>query len=108
MNKVYISKEKNGQWQVDELQDYYFFKSTNFETNEEIIHILSWTRNFSLEHLDFEVVRVYDVEIDEKKYYFVVKSNKDDTWDVISKDPLELEKLLKDKNLLFIGEVKIV
>lgn len=108
MNKVYFDKEKYGQWLVDELEDYYFFKSVNFETNEETNHILSWTRNYSQEELNPEIVRVYDVEIDEKKYYFFVKLNKDNTWDIISKDALELEKLLKDKNLFFTGEVKVV
>jgi hypothetical protein len=53
------------------------------------------------------VDRVYDVEIDEKKYYFLFINN-GDGWDVISEDSMKLEKLLNDKNLFFTGDTKIV
>lgn len=108
MNKVYFDKEKYGQWVVEDLEDFYMFKAIDFQTNQESEHILSWTRNYSLDELDPNIVRVYDVEIDTNKYYFIVKSNTDGTWDVFSKDPMSLEKLLKDKNLFFTGEVKVV
>ena len=107
MGKVYFDKEKYGIWVVENLEDYYSFKAVNFETNEESNHILSWSRNYDLSDMNNNVDRVYDVEIDEKKYYFLFINN-GDGWDVISEDSMKLEKLLNDKNLFFTGETKIV
>ena len=107
MSRVYFDKEKKV-WFVDELEDFYMFKAIDFQTNEESDHILSWTRNYSLDEFDSNVVRVYDVEIDSIKYYFIVKSNVDNNWDIIAKDPMSLEKLINDKNLFFVGDIKII
>jgi len=105
MNRVYFDSEKK-KWFVDELEDYYMFKAVDFQSNQESDHILSWTRNYPLDGME-DVVRVYDVEIDEIKYHFFVRPY-DNIWSVTSKDPMELEKLLKDKNLFFVGDTKIV
>ena len=43
------------------------------------------------------------VIIDEEKYYFLFINN-GDGWNVISEDSIKLEKLLKDKNIVFTGE----
>jgi hypothetical protein len=108
MAKVYFDKHKYG-WMVKELEDsYYSFKAVNFETNEESNHILSWSRSYDLSDMDKKVDRVYDVEIDNEKYYFIFINNDDNEWSVIPEDPMKLEKLLRDKNLFFTGEVKIV
>jgi len=107
MEKVYFDKEKYGIWVVENLEDYYGFKAVNFETNEESNHILSWSRNYDLSDMSNDVDRIYDVEIDEEKYYFLFISN-GNGWDVVSEDSMKLEKLLKDKNLFFTGETKIV
>lgn len=106
--KVYFDKEKYGQWFVEDLEDFYIFKSVNYQTNEEVNQILSWSRNYSLENMNADVVRVYDVEIEDIKYYFLFRLNADGTWDVISEDPLKLEKLLNEKSLFFVGETKVV
>jgi hypothetical protein len=102
MKKVYFSKEGNGLF-VDSLEDYYNFKAVNFETKEESNHILSWSRNYDLSDMSDDVDRLYDVEIDGEKYYFLFISN-GDVWDVISEDSIKLEMLLKDKNIFFTGE----
>ena len=107
MRKVYFDKEKYGIWVVEDLEDYYSFKAVNFETNEESNHILSWSRNYDISDMSSNVDRIYDVEIDEKRYYFLFINNSNG-WDVISEDPIKLENLLKDKNLFFAGETKIV
>ena len=107
MAKVYFDKKKYG-WMVKELEDsYYSFKAVNFETNEESNHILSWSRNYDTSDMSSNVDRIYDVEIDEKRYYFLFINNSNG-WDVISEDPIKLENLLKDKNLFFVGETKII
>lgn len=108
MNKVYFDKEKYGQWFVEDLEDFYIFKSVNYQTNEEINQILSWSRNYPLQDLASEIVRVYDVEIEDIKYYFLFRLNADGTCDVIAEDPMKLEKLLNEKSLFFVGETKVV
>jgi hypothetical protein len=107
MEKVYFDKEKYGIWIVENLEDYYGFKAVNFETNEESNHILSWSRNYDLSDMSNNVDRIYDVEIDEEKYYFLFISN-GNGWDVVSEDSMKLEKLLNDTNLFFTGDTKII
>lgn len=105
MNRVYFDKEENG-WFVDSLEDYYMFKAVDFQTKQESDHVLSWTRNYPLDGLD-DVVRVYDVEIDNIKYHFLVRAY-ENVWSVVQKEPMALEKLLNDKNLFFVGDTKVV
>ena len=103
MSKVYFNKEKYGMWVVETLEDYYNFKAVNFETNEESNHILSWSRNHDKSNMSNDVDRVYDVEIDKEKYYFLFISD-GEFWNVISEDSMKLEKLLRENNLFFTGE----
>ncbi len=107
MAKVYFDKEKYGIWLVEDLEDYYNFKAVNFETKEESNHILSWSRNYDLSDMTNDIDRVYDVEIDGEKYYFLFIEN-GNGWDVISEDSMKLEKLLRETNLFFTGDTKIV
>jgi hypothetical protein len=102
MAKVYFDKDY-GIWVVEDLEDYYSFKAVNFETNEESNHILSWSRNYDESDVSEKVDRVYDVEIDEEKYYFLFISN-GKGWNVVSEDSMKLENLLKDKNIFFTGD----
>ena len=106
MVKVYFDKENHGHWVVKSLEDYYYFKAVDFQTNEESNHILSWSRNHSAD-LGEKVDRVYDVEIDEEKYYFLFIGN-GNGWNVIAEDSMKLEKLLRETNLFFTGDSKIV
>jgi len=46
---------------------------------------------------------VYDVEINDKKYYFLV-SLEDNIYKLRPENSIELEKLLNDTNIKFIGE----
>ena len=105
MTKVYFDKEKYGIWVVEDLEDYYEFKAVDFKTNEESNHILSWSRNYDLSDRVY-VDRIYDVEIDEEKYYFLFINN-GNGWDVISENSMKLEKLLNDKNIFFTGETLV-
>ena len=103
MDKVYFNKDYYGCWWLKELTDIYSFKSVNFETKEEVETILTWTRNIDLSEYDDSIVRMYDVEIDGEKYYFLASSEKGG-YLLESKDRLILEKLLNDKNIFFTGE----
>jgi hypothetical protein len=99
MKKVYFDKDQNS-WFVDDLEDIYLFKSVNFETNEEKHEVISWSRN---QDVPDGFIRVYDFELDGERYYFLFKSV-DYRYQVISKDSMELERLLRDKNIFFAGE----
>jgi hypothetical protein len=102
MDKVYFNKDYYGCWWLKELTDIYSFKAVNFQTNEEVETILTWTRNVDLSEYD-GIVRMYDVEIDDEKYYFLVSLEKGG-YLLESKDKFSLEKLLNDKNIFFTGE----
>lgn len=103
MDKVYFNKDYYGCWWLKELTDIYAFKAVNFQTNEEIETILTWTRNVDLSEYDKDIIRIYDVEIDNEKYYFLV-SPENGGYLLESKDKFILEKLLNDKNIFFTGE----
>jgi hypothetical protein len=106
MHKVYSDKENYGVWWVDDTTDYYYFKAINIMTNEEKNYILSWTRSIDIKEEE-NVVRIYDVEIEIngelKKYYFNFYYDKG-RYRVVAKDPLELEKLLRETDITFVGE----
>lgn len=102
MDKVYFNKDYYGCWWLKELTDIYSFKAVNFQTNEEVETILTWTRNVDLSEYD-GIVRMYDVEIEGEKYYFLVSLEKGG-YLLESKDKFSLEKLLNDKNIFFTGE----
>lgn len=105
-HKVHFDKEHYGVWWVDETTDYYYFKAINIMTNEEKEYILSWSRNVEITD---SAIRVYDVEFgigeDAKKYYFNFYYE-GDKYRVVARDPMELEKLLQETNICFVGETK--
>lgn len=106
MVKVYFDKKNH--W-VESLEDYYYFKAVDFQTKEESKHILSWSRNYDMINMDSNVDRIYDVEIDGEKYYFLfINNGNGNGWNVISEDSMKLEKLLRETNLFFTGDTKIV
>lgn len=101
MNKVYFDKEKK-HWFVNEPEDIYSFKSVNYETNEEKSQILSWTRNFDLTPYP-KHIRMYDVEIDGVKYFFLMRSE-GIRYIIETEDPIKLEQLIDTQKLFFVGE----
>jgi hypothetical protein len=104
MNKVYFDKEKN-QWFVNEPEDMYTFKSVNISTNEEINQILSWTRGFDMSNYPNHI-RVYDVEIDTIKYFFLMKKE-NNYYTIESENPMMLEKLINLENIFFVGDTQM-
>jgi hypothetical protein len=102
MNKVYFNKDYYGNWWIKELEDFFYIKATHFQTNEEFNLIFSWTRNVDLSEYQPEPVRKYDVEIEDEKFFFLVYPEKDG-YIVESEDKMKLEKLLNDKNIIFVG-----
>jgi hypothetical protein len=103
MDKVYFNKDYYGCWWLKELTDIYSFKSVNFETKEEVETILTWTRNIDLSEYDDKIVRMYDVEIEEVKYLFLMRKQ-DSIYIIESESPQQLEKLINNHNIFFVGE----
>ena len=104
MEKVYFDKEFYGSWTVKNLSDMYSFKYINIKTNEEKQAILIWKRNE--EHGENE--RVCAVEVDGIEYYFIEKYSSDfSKFFIYSKEPWELEKLMKEKDIVFVGETLV-
>ena len=101
MNKVYFDTEKN-HWFVSEPEDMYTFRSVNSQSNVEEKQILSWTRGFDMSKYPNHI-RMYDVEINGVKYFFLMKPEKN-VYVIEAEDPLILEKLLDLENIFFIGE----
>lgn len=102
MNKVYFDSEKKV-WFVSEPEDFYSFKAINYETNEETKQILSWTRGFNLENYPNHI-RMYDVEIDRVKYFFLMKRD-GNYFTIESEDPTKLEDLVNHNKIFFVGEI---
>lgn len=101
MNKVYFNSETKV-WFVYEPEDLYTFKSVNYETNEEVKQILSWTRGYNLENYPNHI-RMYDVEIEGVKYFFLMK-REELYFTIEPEDPTQLEKLVNDHKVFFVGE----
>lgn len=101
MNKVYFNKEED-YWFVNEPDDFYSFKCVNIETNEESSQILSWTRGLGLEEYPHHI-RMYDVEIDGEKCFFLMRID-DNNFIIESEDPHQLESLINNHNIFFVGE----
>ncbi len=102
MDKVYFREDYPGCWWLLQLTDIFYFKTLNLTNNTTEYYIFSWSRNFDLKDYPNNPVRKYDVEIDNKKYYFLVYPEKDG-WVVKSEEIMELDKLSRDKNLIFVG-----
>jgi hypothetical protein len=100
MKKVYFNKD--GSWWLKELEEIFYIKAIHFQTKEEFDLIFSWTRNIDLSEYKPEPVRKYDVEIEDEKFYFFVYPEKNG-YIVESEDNMKLEKLLNDKNIIFVG-----
>jgi len=101
MDKVYFRKDYPGCWWLVQLTDIFYFKAIDLE-NKEYQFIFSWTRNCDLTGLPNNPVRRYDIELEGKKYYFLIYPEKDG-WLVKSENIIEFDKLSSDNNLLFTG-----
>jgi hypothetical protein len=104
MEKVYA--DVNG-WIVQELTDFYTFKSVDLETGEEKQEILSWSRGVNLTDYSEQIERVYDIEWEGKKYYFLLQQ-KNEKWQFTPENNWEFDELCKLKNIKLTGDIKDV
>ena len=92
-------------WWVDELADIYYFKTVNQSTGEESSEILSWTRMVDLSIYPKNPVRMYDIESNEKKYYFLIYQI-GERYKLEVENTYELDELLREKNITLTAEIK--
>lgn len=102
MNKVYTD---NGSWWVDELTDICYFKSKSIETQQENYEFMTWTRNTDLSNYSKNPIRMYDIEFEEKKYFFLAYEE-NGRYKIQVENTYEFDELCKKKNISIIAEQK--
>ena len=91
--------KEDGFWWVNELADIFYFKSINQETGEESLEILSWTRMVDLSIYPKNPVRMYDIESNSKKCYFLLYQVVD-RYKIEVENIYELDELCREKNII--------
>jgi len=105
MKKVYFEVDSK-KWILDELEDMYIFKYIDIMTNEEGNGILTWLkRNDHTEIGIGKEDRLYGVELHGEEYLFV-ETYKEGKFYLYKKDNLHLERLVRDHNIVFVGETR--
>ncbi len=102
MGKIYFDRER-GIWWTDSLEDIYSFNYLNIENNIIEEGIISWNRNADKDNED--TIRIYDFDLYGKKYFFKLKYE-DAIYKIIPKKILDIEKLLSESGIKFVGEDK--
>jgi len=105
MEKVYFDKEFYGSWVVKNLSDMYAFNYIDIRTNEEKSAILVWKRSPVHEEGVGDNERLCAVEFEGEEFFFIEKYDPEySKFFIYAKDPWELERLCKEKNIVFVGE----
>ena len=103
MKKVFFDKEKKS-WVLNELDDMYSFKYINIMTKEENNSILTWLKRNNHSEIGIgEDDRLYGVDLNGEEYLFV-ETYKDGQYYLYAKDNMQLERLVRDYNFVFVGE----
>ena len=103
MKKVFFDKEKKS-WVLNELDDMYSFKYINIMTNEENNSILTWIKCTNHSEIGIaEDDRLYGVDLNGEEYLFV-ETYKEGQYYLYAKDNMQLERLVRDYNFVFVGE----
>lgn len=100
--KIY---SENGTWYVEELSEIYYFKSISTTDNTEHQLLLTWTRMIDLSVYKNDPVRMYDIEHDGKKYFFLLFQY-GDRYKLEPVNTYEIDQLCEIKNVKLIGEIK--
>lgn len=103
MERIY---KEDDCWWVDELADIYFFKTINQSTGEESSEVLSWTRMVDLSTYSKNPLRMYDIESNEKKYYFLLYQV-GERYKLEVENTYELDELLREKNITLTSDIKL-
>ena len=105
MKKVYFDVTEKC-WVLDDLDDMYSFKYIDIMTNEESTGILTWLKVNDHSEIDIgEDDRLYGVELQGEEYQFV-ETYKEGNFYLYAKDNMHLERLVRDHNIVFVGETR--
>lgn len=105
MKKVYFEVDSK-KWILDDLDEMYSFKYIDIMTNEENTGILTWVKGINqIETGIGEEDRLYGVELHGEEYLFV-ETYKEGRFYLYAKDNMHLERLVRDHNIVFVGETK--
>jgi hypothetical protein len=102
MNKIYSD---DGCLWVDDLHDIYYIKCVDKESNQETYEILTWTRMVDLSEVSKKPVRKYDIEFNDKKYYFLLFED-GDRYRLEIENSFEIDELCREKNIIITAETK--
>lgn len=105
MKKVYFDVNEKC-WVLDDLDDIYSFKYIDIMTNEESTGILTWLKVNDHNEIGIgEEDRLYGVELHDEEYQFV-ETYKEGKFYLYAKDNMHLERLVRDHNIVFVGETR--
>lgn len=105
MKKVYFEVDSK-KWILDDLDEMYSFKYIDIMTNEESTGILTWVKGINqIETGIGEEDRLYGVELHGEEYLFV-ETYKEGKFYLSAKDNMHLERLVRDHNIVFVGETR--
>ena len=105
MKKVYFDVTEKC-WVLEDLDDMYSFKYIDIMTNEESTGILTWLKVNDHSEIDIgEDDRLYGVELHGEEYQFV-ETYKEGNFYLYAKDNMHLERLVRDHNIVFVGETR--
>lgn len=102
MEKVY--SDGKCLW-VSDLQDIYYIKCLDKNEQKEYYEIVTWTRMVDLSDLPDKSVRKYDIEFNDKKYFFLLYSESD-RFILKSENSYEITELCSEKNIELIPDNK--
>lgn len=105
MKKVYFDVSEEC-WVLDDLDEMYSFKYIDIMTNEEKTGILTWLKGVDHEENGIgEDDRLYGVELNGEEYLFV-ETYEEGKFYLYTKDNMHLERLVRDHNIVFVGETR--
>ena len=105
MKKVYFEVASKS-WILDDIDEMYSFKYIDIMTNEEKTGILTWVKGIdNVETGIGEEDRLYGVELHNEEYQFV-ETYKEGKFYLYAKDNMHLERLVRDHNIVFVGETR--
>ena len=105
MKKVYFDVSEES-WVLDDLDEMYSFKYIDIRTYEEKNGILTWIKG--VDHVESGIEeddRLYGVELNGEEYLFI-ETYEEGKFYLYAKDNMHLERLVRDHNMVFVGETR--
>jgi hypothetical protein len=101
MNKVYSDK---GEFFVEDIQDMYYIRCVDKTSLYDYHEVLTWTRMVDLSNYAGNPVRMYDVEFEDKKYFFLLYED-GGKLKLKVENTYEFDELCNKKNITIIPDI---